>query len=203
MASFMVFINFIHHSDTYIILANNASSVPRTYLALLTWGHKFTEILSFFNWNDIFYEAKHKSALLQWKLKHFDLNSIQIVSRIPINNKSVLVQKMARRRPGEKPSSEPMMASLLTHICVTWPQWVNDQAAIQKKSASQLTNIKWVLNFSLNILTTTFLCLRGRINQNIEICMSLLQASLYMFNAWHMPKQIIKKYVFWGEKECT
>ena len=32
---------------------------------------------------------------------------------------------MAWRRPGDKPLSEPMMASLLTHICVTRPQWVN------------------------------------------------------------------------------
>ena len=28
-------------------------------------------------------------------------------------------------RPGDKPLSEPMMVSLLTHICVTRPQWVN------------------------------------------------------------------------------
>ena len=27
-------------------------------------------------------------------------------------------------RPGDKPLSEPMMASLLMYICVTWPQWV-------------------------------------------------------------------------------
>ena len=31
---------------------------------------------------------------------------------------------MAWRRPGGKPLSEPMMVSLLTHICVTRPQWV-------------------------------------------------------------------------------
>ena len=31
---------------------------------------------------------------------------------------------MAWRRPGDKPLSEPMMVSLPTHICVTWPQWV-------------------------------------------------------------------------------
>ena len=31
---------------------------------------------------------------------------------------------MAWRRPGDKPLSEPMMVSLLTHICVAWPQWV-------------------------------------------------------------------------------
>ena len=27
--------------------------------------------------------------------------------------------------PGDKPLSEPMMSSLLTHTCVTRPQWVN------------------------------------------------------------------------------
>ena len=32
---------------------------------------------------------------------------------------------MAWRRPGDKPLSEPMMVRLLTHICVTQPQWVN------------------------------------------------------------------------------
>ena len=32
---------------------------------------------------------------------------------------------MAWCRPGDKPLSEPMMANLLTHICVTRPHWVN------------------------------------------------------------------------------
>ena len=32
---------------------------------------------------------------------------------------------MAWRRPGDKPLSKPMIVSLLTHICVTRPQWVN------------------------------------------------------------------------------
>ena len=31
---------------------------------------------------------------------------------------------MAWRRPGDKPLSEPMIVCLLTHICVTRPQWV-------------------------------------------------------------------------------
>ena len=34
-----------------------------------------------------------------------------------------LVQIMAWRRPGDKPLSEPMMLSLLTHICVTRPHF--------------------------------------------------------------------------------
>ena len=33
---------------------------------------------------------------------------------------------MAWRRPGDKPLFEPMMVSLLTHICVTRPQWVKN-----------------------------------------------------------------------------
>ena len=35
---------------------------------------------------------------------------------------------MAWRRPGTKPLSEPVMVSLLMHICITWPQWVNSLA---------------------------------------------------------------------------
>ena len=51
--------------------------------------------------------------------------SLKFVSKGPINNIPALVRIMAWRRPGDKPSSETMLASLLTHICVTRPQWVN------------------------------------------------------------------------------
>ena len=51
--------------------------------------------------------------------------SLKFVPKSPINNIPALVQKMAWRRPGDKPLSEPMMVSLPTHICVTRPQWVN------------------------------------------------------------------------------
>ena len=51
--------------------------------------------------------------------------SLKFVPKVRINNIPALVQMMAWRRPGDKPLSEPMMASLLTHICVTRPQWVN------------------------------------------------------------------------------
>ena len=40
------------------------------------------------------------------------------------NNIPALVQTMNRRRPGDKPLSEPDRVSLVTHICVTRPQWV-------------------------------------------------------------------------------
>ena len=53
--------------------------------------------------------------------------SLKFVPKGPINNIPSLVQVMAWRRPGDKPLSEPMMVSLLTHICVARPQLVNNQ----------------------------------------------------------------------------
>ena len=50
--------------------------------------------------------------------------SLKFVFKGPISNIPALVQIMAWRRPGDKPLSEPMMVSLLTHIYVTRPQWV-------------------------------------------------------------------------------
>ena len=51
--------------------------------------------------------------------------SLKFVPKGPIYNNPALVQIMAWRLSGDKPLSEPMMVSLLTHICVTRPQWVN------------------------------------------------------------------------------
>ena len=51
---------------------------------------------------------------------------LKLVPKGPINKIPALVQKMAWRRSGDKPLSEPMMVSLLTHICVTRSQWASD-----------------------------------------------------------------------------
>ena len=52
---------------------------------------------------------------------------------------------MAWRRPGDKPLSEPMMVSLLTHICITRPQWVNSlwptDAIRRQRSRSRLVQV--------------------------------------------------------------
>ena len=50
--------------------------------------------------------------------------SLIFVPKGPINSIPALVQIMAWRRPGDKPLSEPMMVSVLTHKCVTQPQCV-------------------------------------------------------------------------------
>ena len=60
--------------------------------------------------------------------------SLKFVPKGPINNIPALVQIMGWRRSGDKPLSEPLMVSLLTHICVTWPQWVKSSAVRTKVS---------------------------------------------------------------------
>ena len=50
--------------------------------------------------------------------------SLKFYPKVRINNIPALVQLKAWRRSGDKPLSEPMIVSLLTHICVTRPQWV-------------------------------------------------------------------------------
>ena len=47
------------------------------------------------------------------------------ISRKFDNNIPALVLIMAWRRSGNKPLSEPMVLSFLTHICVARPQWVD------------------------------------------------------------------------------
>ena len=62
--------------------------------------------------------------------------SLNFVPRGPINNIPALVQIMAWRRPGDKPLSEPMMVCLLTHICVTQPQYNEIMIGHQESSPS-------------------------------------------------------------------
>ena len=50
--------------------------------------------------------------------------SLKFVPKDQIDNIPALVQIMVWRRPGDKPLFEPMVVSVLTHICVTRPQWV-------------------------------------------------------------------------------
>ena len=59
--------------------------------------------------------------------------SLKFVSKGPINNIPALVQIMAWRRPGDKPLSERMMLSSLTHICVTRPQWVKAKGTMESQ----------------------------------------------------------------------
>ena len=50
--------------------------------------------------------------------------SLQLDPMVRTNNITALFQIMAWHRQGDKPVSEPIMISLLTHICVTRPELV-------------------------------------------------------------------------------
>ena len=70
--------------------------------------------------------------------------SLKFALKVWINNILALVQIAAWRRPGNKLLSEPMVVSILMHICVTQPQWVNSfvphyNDIIMSVIASQIT----------------------------------------------------------------
>ena len=93
------------------------SSLRQYRVALTHWcRHKIDAIFQTAFWNVIFFNEK---VWIPLKI------SLKFVPKGPINNIPAMVQIMAWRRPGDKPLSEPMMISLLTHICVARLQWVN------------------------------------------------------------------------------
>ena len=73
-----------------------------------------------FNADDIF-----KRIFLKENVWIPTIISLTFVPMGQINNIQALDQILVWSRPGDKPLSEPMMISSLTHICVTRPQWVN------------------------------------------------------------------------------
>ena len=78
--------------------------------------------------------------------------SLKFVPKGPINNIPSLVQIMAWHRMGGKPLSEPVMVRLLTHICVTRPQWVK-AISHQHHGFSNYWQLIWLFN-SLCRMTT-------------------------------------------------
>ena len=64
---------------------------------------------------------------LEWNVWISITFSLWFVPNVRINNILALVQIMACRLVGTKALAEPMMVSVLKHICVTWPQWVNEK----------------------------------------------------------------------------
>ena len=65
---------------------------------------------------------------LEWKFINLINVSPKFVPKHPINNIPSLVQIMAWHQPGNKPLSQPVMVSLLMHICVTLLQWIKETA---------------------------------------------------------------------------
>ena len=77
--------------------------------------------------------------------------SLKFVPRDQIDNITTLVQIMAWRRPGDKPLSEPMVVSLLTHICVIRHQWVKISKLFSKPKLLIRISIKIDLQAILSL----------------------------------------------------
>ena len=96
--------------------------VEKTYV--ITAGTTFNTLGPRYNGRH-FAEDIFKSIFLEENIWISIKISLKIVPKGAINKIPALVQIMAWRRPGDKPLSESMMVSLLTHTCVTRPQGVN------------------------------------------------------------------------------
>ena len=115
----------------------------KMFISVLThWGQDKMDAI----WQTTFSSAFSWMKMFEFELKfHWGL-----FLRDPINNIPALVQIMAWYLRGDKPLSEPMMGSLLMHICVPLPQWVNSlwhsSAIWQHRSGSTLVQIMaWCL----------------------------------------------------------
>ena len=84
--------------------------------------------------------------------------SLKFVPKGPVNNVPVLVQIMAWCWPVDKPLSEPMMVSLLMHISVTWPQWVNLLWPGDTIDQSQHWLRQWLVAWQHQDINMDFLC---------------------------------------------
>ena len=78
----------------------------------------------------LFADDTFKRIFLNENIRILIKISQKFVPKGLISNIPALVLIMAWRRTGDKPLSEPMMVWSLTHICVTRPQWVNEEILV-------------------------------------------------------------------------
>ena len=111
---------YAQHNVFIIALALASKSYPNIEMATNSLRHITKYNLTHWGRDDIF-----KCILLSENVWIPNKISLKCVRKGLIDNIPSLVQIMAWRRPCDKPLSDPMMVSSLTHICVTRPQWVN------------------------------------------------------------------------------
>ena len=89
--------------------------------------------------------------------------SLKFVPKVRMNNIPALAQILAWRRPGDKLFYEPMTVSLLTHICVTRPQWVK---LMRKKYNFYPVVSKYILTQQKYVVQMLFVIQRGSPTRN-------------------------------------
>ena len=101
--------------ENYILILRNTIVIGGWNTWLTHWGRD--KIAPIF---ETFFKCIFLNKTVWYSIKI----SLKSVPKCPINHIPPLIKIMAWRRSGDKPLSEPMMARLPTHICVTRPQWL-------------------------------------------------------------------------------
>ena len=115
---FVPYINKTHFfipwaPPTLLVVIDNAGAYTR-HMHLSHWGRDKIAIS----------RTKFSNAFSWMKYMNFVYDFAEVCWLGSNNNIPALVQIIAWRCPGDMPLSEPMIVTLLTHICVTRPQWV-------------------------------------------------------------------------------
>ena len=84
-----------------------------------------------------FQDEIFKSIFFDENVKISTRMSLTFVPKGSINNNPAWVQMMTRRRPGDKPLPESIMGSVLTHICIAWPQWSKNKKPLYQRFKCQ------------------------------------------------------------------
>ena len=92
----------------------SSAHFPRAQMILTHWSRDKMAAI---------FQTTFSNGFSWMKMLNLDLNFTEVRCD-GIDNIPALIQIMAWRLPGDKPLSESEMVSLLTHICVTRPQWV-------------------------------------------------------------------------------
>ena len=119
---------------------------------------------------------------LEWKCMNFDYDFTEICSQgCPINNIPALVQIMAWRRSGDKALSEPMMDSLLTHICIciTRPQCVNAKSSWGQIMGRCLLDVKLLRKPIVHNSPNTFIWSRYSTSHQMKVQRQMFHFSLH------------------------
>ena len=113
------------------MLAQVSVAIWRHY-ATMSFNHDNPYIILCLIWI-LSQNIEPESICPSFRRRHFHIHYRQWVStkisqkfvpKGPNNNILALFRIMAWHQLGDKPLSEPVVVSLLTHICVTRPQWV-------------------------------------------------------------------------------
>ena len=111
--SYRVYFKCTLKTEQYCLLESTVRFITLTH-----WGR---------DQMDAIFQTTFQMDFHEWNYINFDkIKSLKLISKCPITNLLTMIQIMAWYRPGDKQSSDPLMASLLTHKCVIRPQWVNN-----------------------------------------------------------------------------